>query len=166
MENEIRFTPPPQEKRPEENVSKTGSFSKRIIRKTVKVLFALVIVAAIITAGFWIKKIIPGGSDSSASPEANASAYSAVFLSNGQVYFGRLKSQSSSEFVLTDVYYLQLAGNGQAQTQLSEPKFSLIKLGNELHGPTDELFINTQQVLFWENLRGDSKVVQSIESQK
>jgi hypothetical protein len=41
----------------------------------------------------------------------------------------------------------------------------LVKLGNELHGPTDELYINPNQVVFYEFLRDDSKVVESITKQ-
>lgn len=40
--------------------------------------------------------------------------------------------------------------------------FSLVKLGNELHGPEDKMSINLSQVLFVEDLKVDSKVVEAI----
>lgn len=101
------------------------------------------------------------------SNKADSSLYYAVFLTNGQVYFGNMKDMSQDEFVLTDVHYLQLeGGEGTAQTQLAESRFTLIKMGNEIHGPTDELFINRENVLFYETLRADSKVVDSINQSK
>lgn len=90
------------------------------------------------------------------------SKYYAAFLTNGQVYFGQLKDKNKYEFVLTNVYYLQLSDSASAQKDLAESKFSLIKLGDELHGPTNEMYINRNNVLFYERLKLDSKVVQSI----
>ena len=40
----------------------------------------------------------------------------------------------------------------------------LIKLGSEIHGPDDEMIINKDQVLFFENLKTDSTVAKSIAS--
>jgi ABC-type Zn uptake system ZnuABC Zn-binding protein ZnuA len=38
----------------------------------------------------------------------------------------------------------------------------LIKLGSEVHGPEDAMMIAKAQVLFYENLKPDGKVAQSI----
>lgn len=99
---------------------------------------------------------------------ADFSKYQAVFLTNGQVYFGRITDANSQTLILENIYYLRSAGN----LQISEAKdsanvsatdnFSLIKLGNELHGPEDKMSINLSQVLFTENLKADSKVVEAI----
>lgn len=96
--------------------------------------------------------------------DVTASPYYAVFLTNGQVYFGKPVSKSRSEFILSDVYYLQASANSTQINagQSSEQRFALVKLGQEVHGPTDRLFINTQNVLFYEQLSKDSKVVASI----
>jgi hypothetical protein len=91
--------------------------------------------------------------------------YTAVFLTNGQVYFGHIKDLDEKTVDLTDVFYLQTTNdltaakdkNGQANVQLS-----LVKLGEELHGPKDAMSINRQQVLFWEELQESGKVVQAI----
>lgn len=99
--------------------------------------------------------------------------YQAVFLSNGQVYFGRLHCASSKSPVLDDVFYLQSNGANQQVLQanasgtpsdvLKQPQFSLTKLGTgEVHAPTDAMYLNRSQILFWENLRADSPVIQSI----
>ena len=86
--------------------------------------------------------------------------WQAVFLTNGQVYFGHIKNSNKTEIILTNVYYLRSADNPQEENKPSE--FSLVKLGKELHGPTDVMRINRDHILFTEYLRNDSKIVQSI----
>ena len=99
---------------------------------------------------------------------ADFSKYQAVFLTNGQVYFGKVTDANSQTLILEDIYYLRSAGNLQTSdaknsTTTSETdNFSLVKLGNELHGPEDKMSINLSQVLFVEDLKADSKVVEAI----
>ncbi|HEX9503752.1 MAG TPA: hypothetical protein VF974_05545 [Patescibacteria group bacterium] len=106
--------------------------------------------------------------------------YQAVFLTNGQVYFGKLVD-SGSWIKLTDIYYLQVTQNLQqtatsdqthnanptpASTTPPQSNIQLVKLGNELHGPQDEMNIARDKILFWENMKDDSKVVQAIHQYK
>lgn len=98
--------------------------------------------------------------------------YQAVFLTNNQVYFGKL-SMSHRSVMLSDIYYLQVTQNLQAPTgeQASgttpaQPQINLIKLGNELHGPQDAMYIERDKILFWENMKDDSKVVEAIKKNK
>ena len=86
----------------------------------------------------------------------DSDTYQAVFLTNDQIYFGRLKNISSDYLILSDVYYVKINESGAGQ---------LVKLGSgEPHGPKDEMIINQDQVLFWENMRFDSQVVKTIQS--
>ncbi len=89
----------------------------------------------------------------------DTTSYYAVFLANGQVYFGNMLDNNSLEIVLRNVYYIQ---SGSTPTS----GINLVKLGTEIHGPESEMYINRSQVLFYEKLKADSKVVQSIESYK
>lgn len=94
--------------------------------------------------------------------------YQAVFLTNNQVYFGRLSNQSSKFANLTDVYYLQItqAQNLQTGSGATSPNINLVKLGGELHGPTDKMEINRDHILFVETLKADSRVVSAISEYK
>jgi hypothetical protein len=94
--------------------------------------------------------------------------YQAVFLTNGQVYFGKVTHTDSSYVKLTDIYYLQVQQQVQPkdQSQSQSPQVSLAKLGGELHGPEDIMYISRQQVLFWENLKNDGKVAKAIADYK
>lgn len=92
----------------------------------------------------------------------------AVFLTNGQVYFGKIKSINKNYVDLQQIYYLNV--NQQVQPNQKDDKsssnsnqsVSLVKLGCELHGPTDRMIINRDQVTFWENLKADGQVAQAI----
>ena len=79
-----------------------------------------------------------------------------------------MKENNKTEIVLNNVFYIQVNDRttGNSSDALGQASFNLVKLGNELHGPTDELFINRSQVVFYEKLRDDSKVVESIKNYK
>jgi len=102
----------------------------------------------------------------------DGSKYQAVFFTNGQVYFGKLKSVDDEYLKLTDIYYLQTKSGEKSdsenpqQTSSDQGDVQLIKLGDEIHGPEDEMTIVKDQVLFYENLKADGKVAQSIEKHK
>ena len=93
-------------------------------------------------------------------------SYQSVFLSNGQVYFGKVTRMDNKYMVLEDIYYLQVSNSTQqsqaAVAEVQQSQLSLVKLGNELHGPQDKMIINNQHVLFTETLKEDSKVAQAI----
>lgn len=102
----------------------------------------------------------------------DSSKYQAVFFTNGQVYFGKLQAFNSDYLKLTDIFYLQTqssdsnSSNPQKTTSDQNSNVQLIKLGDEIHGPEDEMILSKQQVLFYENLKSDGKVAQSIEKYK
>lgn len=98
----------------------------------------------------------------------DSSKYQAVFFTNGQVYFGKLESANRDYLQLTDIYYLQTQTSEAADpenpqaTSTDQNNVQLIKLGDEIHGPEDKMMISKDQVLFYENLKADGKVAQSI----
>lgn len=96
------------------------------------------------------------------------SSYQAIFLTNGQVYFGKVADLNNQYVKLNDIYYLILQQplQPQAEEPVPPPAPVVIKLGDELHGPMDEMFINRDQVLFVEPLKTDSRVVKAIEDFK
>ncbi len=91
-------------------------------------------------------------------------SWQAVFLTNGQVYFGHITGETSRLVILQDIFYLQAPGSLQVANKAEQAQeLALVKLGNELHGPTDEIRVNREHVLFVETLKADSKVAQAIE---
>jgi hypothetical protein len=115
-----------------------------------------VVVAALVVCGLLFYKSGPGAA-------IDGSKYQAVFFTNGQVYFGKLKVMNGSYMKLTDVYYLQATkASDKNPQQTSQDGVELVKLGSEVHGPEDEMLISKEQVLFFENLKKDGKVSASI----
>lgn len=99
--------------------------------------------------------------------KSSVSNFYAVFLTNGQVYFGHIVQKDSQVLTLSDVFYLKANPKLQSSSQLNDQaqgnvNLSLIKLGKEIHGPTDTMYIVIPQILFWEQLQSNSKIVQAI----
>ncbi len=141
------------------------------------IILGLIVVVIIVLGVLFRDRLFGGKSGAvlgaSTSMEAS-SGYQAVFLTNGQVYFGKLADADSDYPVLTDIYYLQVVQpplqgqqtQTQAATSQSQPQISLVKLGNELHGPVDEMHIAKSQILFYEDMKQDSQVYKAIEAYK
>ena len=99
----------------------------------------------------------------SESKYINTSKYQAVFLNNGQVYFGNIDSLNSKYVRMTNIYYLTQSTTGSSSSSANSGNYSLVKLGcQQIHDPYDEMVINRDQVTFWENLQDSGKVVTSI----
>lgn len=124
-------------------------------------IIALVVVLGLIGWYLSANGLLPGSSKAE-----KTSDYQAVFLTNGQVYFGKLSGRNSRYMTLKDIYYLQLAQSPQPSDNKTnadqQTQISLVKLGNELHGPADEMKINRDQVLFIEDMKENAKVVEAI----
>lgn len=131
------------------------SFGSKLL--VIVLIVAALSITAALAAGVW------KSFDTKSS--VNNDLYQAVFLDNGQVYFGKLSNLSSEYVELTDIYYLQVDQQVQPdQTDEDTPQqqISLAKLGNELHGPEDKMFINADKIVFWENLKTDGQVTEAI----
>jgi hypothetical protein len=97
-------------------------------------------------------------------PTDATSEWQAVFLNNNQTYFGKLENVNFGYVKLTNVYYLRAGGNLQEGNANSGDNVSLVKLGGELHGPEDVMYIRKDSILFWENMKDTARVVQLIRS--
>ncbi len=179
--NENDDKPPVEEKKPVIQPKPIQERSKTVHRsshpsltekKSKKKVFiiagAIVALLIALVAGWTLWSGTQGG-----AAGVDSGKYQAVFFTNGQVYFGKLQSFNSEYMKLKDVYYLQTqktdeeSGNPQqTQSSTNSDGLTLIKLGSEIHGPEDEMIVAKDQVLFYENLKKDGKVSQSIEQSK
>lgn len=131
---------------------------KKIMSK--KVIVSILVLVVIVLGGLYYNGALLslwGGS-----------MYQSVFLDNGQVYFGKLYAAKSQYATLKDVYYLQVTQAPQPIRPGEQPptNINIVKLGGELHGPTDEMRINRDHIVFVEDLKSDSRVLQAIEQFK
>jgi len=133
--------------------------------------FALPIIAAIIVI-LGVAGWFAWSNMQNATTAIDSGKYQAIFFTNGQVYFGKLKPVNNEYMQLTDIYYLQAPtaeeddSKNPQKTSTAQNDVQLIKLGDEIHGPEDKMMISKGQVLFYENLKPDSKVAESIEKYK
>lgn len=97
--------------------------------------------------------------------------YQMVFLNNGSAYFGKLEHVDQQYLKLTKVFYIQTneattEKDAKEAAQQQGGDMQLIKLGNEVYGPEDELRISRDQVTFYGNINPDGKVAKLIEQYK
>lgn len=118
----------------------------------------VVLVLAVLGGGVWFWR------SAGSRPSDSSGAYQAVFLDNGQTYFGYLETDAAllrGYVRLRDVYYLDFRQNPQ-DPSVNASDLKLTKLGGEVHAPEDYMDINPQHILYVEDLRADSKIAQAI----
>lgn len=100
--------------------------------------------------------------DPLALPFSGSERISAVFLIDGQGYFGHLDDVPwSGTITLRDVYYF-----ADASKVTSDLPVALLKRGGELHQPIDVMHIRRDKVLLVERVGNDSAVAQAISAQR
>lgn len=158
----------PKSVREETKVNRTNRYLNENKSRAPLVVVAVVIVVLLVgVLGWWLWSNKVGGTG------IDGSKYQAVFFTNGQVYFGKLSMLNDKYLQLNDIYYLQAATGANEDQKLQKASDSaatnnvqMVKLGEEIHGPQDTMVINRDQVLFYENLKDDGKVVKAISQYK
>ena len=87
--------------------------------------------------------------------------YQAVFLDNGQIFFGKLRDTGPAYLSLHDAYYIQR----QVEPEKKEARNLLVRLGTEWHAP-DFMRINTRHIVRIEPVAPDSRVALLIREAK
>ena len=123
-------------------------------------VLSLIIITGVAILLASVALAIGRGNRTDESQYISSSKYQAVFLNNGQVYFGKILNLNSQYVRMSSVYYLTQGTTSDGKTSSD---YSLVKLGcQQIHDPTDQMVINRSQVTFWENLVASGKVVTSI----
>ena len=90
-------------------------------------------------------------------PALGRAQYQAVFLTNGQTYFGRYYDRIGAYAKIEDVYYLQ---QGQATDAGGTTDTRIVRRGHELHEPGARMLIPKSAILFVEDLTDSSPIAQ------
>lgn len=139
---------------------------KRRSSKGAWILVIAVVIVILVLGVVFRDRLFGAGSKAEVS-----SGFQAVFLSNGQVYFGKITDSNDRYVTMENIYYLQVTPVLQTKTEGTpgtqatsdqQQQLSLVKLGNELHAPLDKMKINRDHILFFEDLKAEGKVVQAI----
>ncbi|CAN5464143.1 hypothetical protein BH10PAT3_BH10PAT3_6770 [soil metagenome] len=142
----------------------TTQQKRRMSGKMMRILSVIILVLASLIVALVALYLAIGGSNDE-QKYVDKTKFQAVFLNGGQVYFGRIHSLNDKFITVDNIYYLrvnQQVQPNQSTTSAANQDVSLAKLGCELHGPTDVMVINREQVLFWENLKSDGQVTKAI----
>lgn len=142
---------------------KVGNLKKYYRKKGPKLVVTPVV--GIVLIGFiatWIW-VIPHGQ------RLDTSTYQVVYLTTGQAYFGKLQNTDGNYLVLTSPYVVQSIQqpNSEKKTSAtSSDQTTLIKVKDQVYGPDDSMALRADNVLFWQNLRNDSKVTKAIQAKE
>jgi hypothetical protein len=93
-------------------------------------------------------------------PSLGRSNYQAVFLANGQVFFGKYYDRIGPYVKVVAPYYIQQTGDPNDAS--NPPGQRVVRRGDELHSPQAEMLVPRTSVLFVEDLADSSPVVQFI----
>jgi hypothetical protein len=119
-------------------------FTKKLI------VIVIVIVIVLVAVGVGIGLRLLAGQN-----PAGASEYSAVYLTTGDIYFGKLSWFPWPH--MKNVWFLQRTVNQQNQTQLG-----VAPLSSAFWKPIDEIYLNPKEIILWTSLRNDSQLAQAL----
>ncbi len=93
------------------------------------------------------------------------SSYQAIFLSNGQLYFGKISEMTNEYIKMENPHFLQLAQEPEEQVDPEvQPEMKLISIKDEFHKPKDFVLIEKSAVIFIEELRDVSQIADAIKN--
>jgi len=93
-------------------------------------------------------------------PAFGRAQYQAVFLANGQTYFGRYYDRLGAYAKIEDVYYLQQV---QGSDPSAAPDTKILRRGQELHEPSSRMLIPKSAILFVEDLTDASPIARFMQ---
>lgn len=119
---------------------------------------AIVIIIGGLLAGIFL---LPKGE------RIDANGYQVVYMATGQAYFGKLQNTEGNYLVIDQPYTAQnVTPTTEAAPTNQQASTTLLKVSQQAYGPQDSISLSKDQVLFWQNLRSDSKVAKAIESKQ
>jgi hypothetical protein len=96
-------------------------------------------------------------------PTLGRAEYQAVFLTNGQTYFGRYFDRIGAYAKIEDVYYIQQTQNADPE---KAPDTRIVRRGGELHAPSPRMLVPKSSVLFVEDLTDSSAIAQFMKQDR
>ena len=142
----------------EENKLRHATKSGRIPKIIFMILIFLVVVA-FITVSLWQDGTFRNISQSFRFKNS----YQAVFLNNGQLYFGKITEITNEYIIMEKPHFLQLAQESEdLEVQEVQPEMKLISIKDEFHKPKDFVLIEKSAVIFIEELRDVSQIADAI----
>jgi hypothetical protein len=89
-------------------------------------------------------------------PAPGRHTYQAVFLANGQTFFGRYYDRLGPYIKIVDPFYIQTTPDPNDPSKA--PDTRVVRRGSELHAPLPEMLVPKAAVLFVEDLADTSPI--------
>lgn len=121
------------------------------MNKKTLVITILVIIAALGLGAYATFKVI------NKSPEMKASKFTAVYMTSGDIYFGKMDWFPWPR--MTSVWYLQRSVDQKNNAQLSVAAFKKV-----VWSPIDEIYLNPKQILLWTKIKDGSELAKALEN--
>lgn len=96
-------------------------------------------------------------------PSVGGAQYQAVFLTNGQTYFGHYVERLGPYIKVEDPYYIQTT---KPATDTAPAEQKLVRRGSELHQPQGAMLIPKSAILFVEDLQPSSQFAQFMDKDR
>jgi hypothetical protein len=96
-------------------------------------------------------------------PSLGRAEYQAIFLANGQTYFGHYYDRIGAYAKIEDIYYLQQT---QGDDPDKPPDTKIVRRGKELHAPTSRMLVPRSSILFVEDLTEASPIAQFMKQDR
>ena len=96
-------------------------------------------------------------------PSLGHAQYQAVFLTNGQTYFGHYVERLGTYIKIEDPYYIQQT---KAASDTAPAEQKLVRRGSELHQPQGAMLIPKSAILFVEDLQPASQFAQFMDKDR
>ena len=141
-------------------------------RKMGKAFFVIVIALVVVAGLFVAYRNVQA--PKSATPAVSKSlfgndTFSALFIDNNDVYFGKITKRDSNFITLENSFYLrvtQVSQKGKDGKSIDVPSLNLVKVGTELHKPKDKVEIQISHILSIQELDPASDVITAIKNYK
>ncbi len=141
-----------------EKTNKTKKLNLRFSKKQ-----QLGIMLSVLGMLFGVMVVGPQVADRLLQP-IDTTKYQVVYLANGQVYFGKLQNTRGDYLVVRSPYTAQSITSNEGDAKVSQT--TLLKVSEQVYGPDNSIAIKSSQVLFWQNLRDDSKISQALKAKQ
>jgi hypothetical protein len=130
-----------------------------ITRTTMGRILLGVLIGAAVGGLVWLG-ILAFGGNGAFGGRVDPNRWQAVFLSNGEVYYGHLVEAGSDFYELRDAYFVV---EGPAVQKGSPPTQQVRPITQQFQNPEQSMLIAKQFVIKVENLSPDSQVVKAID---
>lgn len=121
------------------------------ISKGLVITLVVIIIVLLVGVGVWVGVALISGSAS----QPALSPYSAVYLSTGDIYFGKLSMDPTPH--MSDAWFLQRGTDSKGNPTVGVYPFSQVAWG-----PAGDINFNSQQIIFWSRLSATSSIAQLI----